>query len=178
MFLAAFFTKAFVTHLAQSLIPAFGPFVLAGAAAIVLTPLAMLLARRVGTVALPGGRHIHLRPTPMLGGWALYLAFAGSVAWYLGVSSWQVIGLLSLCGFATLIFTYDDRFRMPALVKLGIEVALALVAIFGFGLNITFFTLPGGHVVELGLIAYPLTLIWLLGMQNTINLLDGVDGLA
>jgi UDP-GlcNAc:undecaprenyl-phosphate/decaprenyl-phosphate GlcNAc-1-phosphate transferase len=138
----------------------------------------MLLARRVGAVALPGGRHIHLRPTPMLGGWALYLAFAGSAAWYLGVTSWQVIGVLSLCGFATLVFTYDDRFQMPALVKFGIEVALAVVAIVGFEMNITFFTFPGGHVVQLGLFAYPLTLLWLLGMQNTINLLDGVDGLA
>jgi UDP-GlcNAc:undecaprenyl-phosphate/decaprenyl-phosphate GlcNAc-1-phosphate transferase len=59
-----------------------------------------------------------------------------------------------------------------------VEIGLAVAAVLGFGLNITFFTLPGGHVVQLGLIAYPLTLLWLLGMQNTINLLDGVDGLA
>jgi len=178
LFLEAFFSRAFVGHLAGSLIPAFGPFVLAGAAATVLTPLSMLTARRLGLVALPGGRHIHLRPTPKLGGWALYLAFAGAVAWYLGVDSWPVVGILTLCGFATLVFTYDDRFQMPALVKFGIEIGLALVAMIGFGLNITFFTLPGGHVVQLGLLAYPLTLAWLLGMQNTINLLDGVDGLA
>jgi len=178
VFLEAFFSKAFVSHLAGSLIPAFGPFVLAGAAAIALTPLAMLLARRSGAMALPGGRHIHLRPTPMLGGWALYLAFAASVAWYLGVSSWAVLGVLTLCGFAALFFTYDDRFQMPALVKLGVELVLAVVAIAGFGLKITFLTSVGGHVIQLGLLAYPLTLLWLLGMQNTINLLDGVDGLA
>ena len=178
IYLEAFFSRAFVGHLAGSLIPAFGPFVLAGAGAVVLTPLAMLLARRLGLVALPGGRHIHLRPTPKLGGWALYLAFAGSVAWYLGVQDWTVIGVLSLCGFATLFYTYDDKFQMPALVKLGIGIGLSLAAMLGFGLNITFFTLPGGHVVQLGLLAYPLTLLWLLGMQNTINLLDGVDGLA
>lgn len=178
LFLEAFFSRAFVGHLAGSLIPAFGPFVLAGAAATVLTPLAMVTARRLGLVALPGGRHIHLRPTPKLGGWALYLAFAGAVAWYLGVNSWPVVGMLTLCGFATLIFTYDDRFQMPALLKIGVEIGLALVAMLGFGLNITFFTLPGGQVVELGLLAYPLTLLWMLGMQNTINLLDGVDGLA
>jgi UDP-GlcNAc:undecaprenyl-phosphate/decaprenyl-phosphate GlcNAc-1-phosphate transferase len=178
LFLEAFFSKAFLQHLAGSLLPAFGPFVLAGALATVLTPLAMIVAGRLGLVALPGGRHIHLRPTPMLGGWALYLAFAGAVAWYLGVGDWQVLGVLTLCGFATLIFTYDDRFQMPAGVKFGVEVGLAVVAIFGFGLNITFFTLLGDHVVQLGLLSYPLTLLWLLGMQNTINLLDGVDGLA
>ena len=78
VFLDAFFSRAFLVHLASSLIPAFGPFLLAGTATIVLTPGAMWLARRLGFVAAPGGRHIHLQPTPMLGGWALYLAFAGS----------------------------------------------------------------------------------------------------
>jgi UDP-GlcNAc:undecaprenyl-phosphate GlcNAc-1-phosphate transferase len=178
IFLDAFFSRAFLGHLATSLIPAFGPFVLAGAATIVLTPVAMLLARRFGFVAAPGGRHIHLQPTPMLGGWALYLAFAGAVAWYLGVQDWRIVGMLTLCGLTTLIFTYDDRFSMPPWMKLSIELGLGLLAVFGFGLNITYLTLFGNHTVQLGLISYPLTLFWLLGMQNTINLLDGVDGLA
>ena len=178
IFLDAFFSRGFLAHLASSLIPAFGPFVLAGAATIVLTPAAMWLARRTGFVAAPGGRHIHLTPTPMLGGWALYLAFAGAVAWYLGVRDWRVVGMLTLCGLTTLIFTYDDRFQMPPWSKLAIEAGLGLLAVFVFGLNITFFTLFGNHTVQLGLLSYPLTLLWLLGMQNTINLLDGVDGLA
>jgi UDP-GlcNAc:undecaprenyl-phosphate GlcNAc-1-phosphate transferase len=178
IFLDAFFSRAFLAHLASSLIPAFGPFLLAGAATIVLTPLAMRLARRLGFVAVPGGRHIHLKPTPMLGGWALYLAFAGSVAWYLGVKDWRIVGILTLCGLTTLLFTYDDRFQMPPWLKLAIEIGIGLLAVFAFGLNITFFSLPGNHTIQLGVLSYPLTLLWLLGMQNTINLLDGVDGLA
>jgi len=178
IFLDAFFSRVFLYHLATSLIPAFGPFLLAGAGTIVLTPLAMRLASRLGLVAAPGGRHIHLRPTPMLGGWALYLAFAGAVAWYLGVKDWRVVGILTLCGLTTLLFTYDDRFKMPPAAKLAIELGIGLLAVFTFGLNITFFTLPGNHIIQLGLLSYPLTLFWLLGMQNTINLLDGVDGLA
>jgi UDP-GlcNAc:undecaprenyl-phosphate GlcNAc-1-phosphate transferase len=178
LFLDAFFSRAFLGHLAASLIPAFGPFLLAGAATIVLTPAAMVLARRLGFVAAPGGRHIHLQPTPMLGGWALYLAFAGAVAWYLGVKDWRVVGMLTLCGFTALVFTYDDRFHMPPWLKIAIQLGIGLLAIFVFGLNITFFTLLGNHTIQLGLISYPLTLFWLLGMQNTVNLLDGVDGLA
>ncbi len=178
LFLDAFFSRAFLSHLASSLVPAFGPFLLAGATTIVLTPAVMLVARRFGLVAVPGGRHIHLQPTPMLGGWALYLAFAAAVAWYLGVKDWRVVGMLTLCGLTTLVFTYDDRFQMPPAVKLAIELGLGLLAVFAFGLNITFFTLFGNHTVQLGLLSYPLTLFWLLGMQNTINLLDGVDGLA
>jgi UDP-GlcNAc:undecaprenyl-phosphate/decaprenyl-phosphate GlcNAc-1-phosphate transferase len=178
LFLDAFFSRAFLHHLVSSLIPAVGPFLLAGAGAVVLAPLAMLVARRLGVVAVPGGRHIHLKPTPMLGGWALYLSFAAAVAWSLGVRDWRIVGLLTLCGLAALLFSYDDRFRMPPLVKLGIELGLALLAVFAFGLNITFVTLFGSHAIQLGLLAYPLTILWLLGMQNTINLLDGVDGLA
>jgi UDP-GlcNAc:undecaprenyl-phosphate/decaprenyl-phosphate GlcNAc-1-phosphate transferase len=178
IFLDAFFSRAFLGHLATSLIPAFGPFVVAGAATIGLTPAAMLLAKRLGFVAAPGGRHIHLKPTPILGGWALYLAFAGAVAWYLGVRDWRVVGMLTLCGLTTLIFTYDDKFQMPPWLKLAVQLAIGLLAVLGFGLNITFFTLFGNHTVQLGLLSYPLTLFWLLGMQNTINLLDGVDGLA
>jgi UDP-GlcNAc:undecaprenyl-phosphate/decaprenyl-phosphate GlcNAc-1-phosphate transferase len=178
LFLDAFFSRAFLHHLAASLVPAVGPFLLAATGAVVLTPLAMWLARRLGVLAAPGGRHIHLLPTPMLGGWALYLSFAAAVAWSLGVKDWRIVGLLTLCGMAALIFSYDDRFRMPPLLKLGIELGLALLAVFGFGLNITFVTLFGSHAIQLGLLAYPLSILWLIGMQNTINLLDGVDGLA
>ena len=178
LFLDAFFSRGFVVHLAGSLIPAFGPFLLAGATTIVLTPAAMWVARRSGLVVAPGGRHIHLKPTPMLGGWALYLAFASAVAWYLGVKDWRVVGMLTLCGFTALVFTYDDRFSMPPWVKIAIQLGLGLLAVLVFGLNITFFSLPGNHTIQLGLLSYPLTLFWLLGMQNTINLLDGVDGLA
>ncbi len=176
--LEPFFSRAFVVHLMESLLPAFGPFVLAALLAAGLTPLAITIARRYGVVSVPGGRHLHARTTPMLGGWAMYLAFAASITFFLGVSDWRVIGLLSICGLATLLFTYDDKFQMPALLKLAIEAGLALLAMVAFSFNITFLSLPGGHVVELGVIAYPLTLFWLIGMQNTINLLDGIDGLA
>ncbi|GAC1656707.1 MAG: MraY family glycosyltransferase [Candidatus Dormibacteraceae bacterium] len=176
--LDAFFTRDFLLHLALSLTPAVGPFVLAAAGTVVLVPLAMLAARRLGVVAHPGGRHIHVAPTPKLGGWALYLAFAFSVVWNFGLGDRQVLGLLVVCGVATALFTYDDRFQMPAVVKILLEVGLGLVAILAFGFNIGYLTLPAVGSVQLGLLAFPLTLFWLLGMQNTVNLLDGIDGLA
>ena len=176
--LEPFFSRAFVAHLLASLLPALGPFLMAAVLAVALVPPAMFAARRYGVVSVPGGRHLHARITPMLGGWAMYLAFAASVAFFLGVTDWRVVGLLSLCGLAALLFTYDDKFQMPAWLKLALESGLALLAIAGFSFNISFLSLPGGHIVQLGLLAYPLTLFWLVGMQNTINLLDGVDGLA
>jgi len=67
---------------------------------------------------------------------------------------------------------------MRPLVKLGVPVGLALLAVVSFGIEIKFFSLPGGHIVQLGLLVAPVSVFWLVGMQNTVNFLDGADGLA
>ena len=77
----------------------------------------------------------------------------------------------------------DDRWSLPPLVKFGLQLLIALIAVLGisaaFGLGtefqITFLSLPGVGIVKLGLLAVPVSLFWMLGMQNTVNLLDGVD---
>jgi UDP-GlcNAc:undecaprenyl-phosphate GlcNAc-1-phosphate transferase len=63
-------------------------------------------------------------------------------------------------------------------MKLGFQVLLAMVAVVLFGFKITYVGLPGGHIAHLGLLVVPVSIFWLLGMQNTVNFLDGVDGLA
>src|SRR5947207_7184874 len=65
------------------------------------------------------------------------------------------------------------------LSKLIFQVASSLPAIVVFGIYIHSVNLPGGHVVNLAVaVSIPLTLLWFVGLQNTINLIDGVDGLA
>ena len=148
------------------------------AVAALLGPVAILISRRLGVMAAPGGRRIHLRPTPLLGGVALYLAFAVGVIVSFSHDG-EMRGLLLVGGLAAAVFIVDDVRGMPAAVKLGIEAGLALLAMLAFPGNlISFLTLPHVGIVRIGLLAYPLTLAWLLGMQNTVNLLDGVDGLA
>ena len=177
-----FFSKAFGDAVVQHLGPAVPPFVLAFAAAAVLTPVSILVARRLRLLKAPRDRDIHLVATPDLGGFALLIAFA--------VAAWQTIGWSSLTpamiglGAAALVLgAIDDRRPIPAWTKLGLQVAIILVAVLGFPSNyfqITYLTLPGiGHPVNLvPLLAVPLSVFWLLGMQNTVNFLDGVDGLA
>src|SRR5207244_2587110 len=72
----------------------------------------------------------------------------------------------------------DDKRPMRPLVKLGVQVGLAVVAVVVFGIEIRFFSLPGGHLVTLGLLIRPVSVFWLVSMQNTVNFLDGADGLA
>src|SRR5260370_11626528 len=63
-------------------------------------------------------------------------------------------------------------------VKFGVQVFLSLLAVVVFGVQIKFVSLPGNHIIQLGLLITPVSMFWLLGMQNTVNFLDGVDGLA
>ena len=175
--LEQFFSREFVQSLLVHALPAIFPFVLALVATIGLVPIAILVAPRVGLMKEPGARHIHLRPTPEIGGIAIYLAFAIAVIAYVPLTR-PVGGLLAVGGAATLLLMVDDRHRLPARVKIVIQAGLGLLAIFGFGYLISGITLPLVGPVQLGLLAVPLTLFWLLSMQNTVNMLDGVDGLA
>jgi UDP-GlcNAc:undecaprenyl-phosphate/decaprenyl-phosphate GlcNAc-1-phosphate transferase len=128
-------------------------------------------------IAQPGGRHAHSTPTPLLGGLAMYVGFALAVLVFLP-SYAQAPGLLVVSGLAAGLLIVDDRFSLGPLTKLLLQLLLAGIAVVGFGIKITFLGLPGQHVVQLGLLAVPISLFWLLGMQNTVNFLDGVDGLA
>jgi UDP-GlcNAc:undecaprenyl-phosphate GlcNAc-1-phosphate transferase len=161
-------------------LPALPPFLLASTVTMVFVPISMLLARRVGAVAEPDdARHLHHAPTPRLGGLALFggftvalLAFGGPVS-----DRWQVIGVTAAITIAMLV---DDILDLPWNAKLAIELGAGALAA-GLGITINFFALPGGHgpsVIELGLLAAPLTAVFILGMQVSINFLDGSDGVA
>jgi UDP-GlcNAc:undecaprenyl-phosphate GlcNAc-1-phosphate transferase len=164
-----------LAHLAPAAAPALTAMVLAAA----LTPLAILVARRLGAMSHPDGdRTIHSQPTPLLGGIALYLAFAITLVLLVPLDR-VATGLLVIGGMAAIVFLADDIRGLNPPLKLALQAALALLAILGFGFRIDYIGLPGLGIVNFGLaLALPLTLFWLLGLQNTINFLDGVDGLA
>src|SRR5260370_39454765 len=67
---------------------------------------------------------------------------------------------------------------MSLWVKFGVQVFLPLLAVVVLGGQIRSVSLPGTHIIQRGLLITPVSMFWLLGMQNTVNFLDGVDGLA
>ncbi len=173
-----FFSKESLVYIREHLGPAIGPFLAAFAACVVLCPGAILLARPLGLMARPDRqRDIHRKPTARIGGLAMVAAFAAAVLWFVPLAQ-DILGIVAILAFTALVFVLDDRFGVPALVKFAIQLAVALWFILKVGYQIDFITMPGHGVVGLGLLALPLTLIWIVGMQNTVNLLDGVDGLA
>ena len=179
-----FFGGNALANLRDHLLPGLWPLLAAFVVCALTVPLMIRLARRIGVIAMPSERHAHSKPTPALGGLAMFLGFAAAVLFLVPINT-TVIGLIVASGLATVLLVIDDRSPVRPLVKLAMQVAVAVVAVVVFGdvlkddkFVISFFGLPGGHVVQLGLLATPVSIFWLLGMQNTVNFLDGADGLA
>ena len=162
-------------------------FVVTAVLAAVFTPIVRLVAMRVGAVSNPGGRNVNARSVPRLGGIAIALATACTLAMLLRLESGvginvqqeprMVIGLL--CG-ALLVFgvgVLDDTRRVRALYKLLAQVAAATIA-FESGFRIDAVSLPFGGELSMGIFSLPITVLWIVGIVNAINLIDGLDGLA
>lgn len=175
-----FFSWQFLQVVWSNLEPGVGSALVALAAGVVLTAATMRVARRTGFVAHPHReRDIHTRPISFGGGIAMFGAFALACLLFLRHDpNVNVAGLLLLCGLTALIFVIDDRWGINALVKLALQVLIAVAAVQVFDFKIHFVFLPFLQFPSLGLLILPVTVFWIVGMQNTVNLLDGVDGLA
>ncbi|TMD71005.1 MAG: undecaprenyl/decaprenyl-phosphate alpha-N-acetylglucosaminyl 1-phosphate transferase [Chloroflexi bacterium] len=175
--LTDFFSDKALTNITQHLLPGLWPLLVAFAVCVLAVPLAIRLSLRYGWIAQPGGRHAHANPTPLLGGLAMWVGFGVAVMVFVHATT-QVVGVVVMSGLAMALLAIDDKRPMQPLVKLGVQLGLALVAVVVFGIEIRFFSLPGGHLIQLGLLMAPVSIFWLVSMQNTVNFLDGVDGLA
>ena len=185
-----FFSIQSLIAIRDHLLPGFETMLFAFAICAVVVPLMIVLSRRLGVIAHPDQRHPHARPMPLLGGLAMLAGFGAALLLFLPQVSpaehTGVLAVLFVSGLAAVLLVADDRWSLPPLSKLGLQLLIAAVAVVGLGaltgqareFQITFVSLPGAHIVQLGLLSVPVSLFWLLGMQNTVNLLDGVDGLA
>jgi UDP-GlcNAc:undecaprenyl-phosphate/decaprenyl-phosphate GlcNAc-1-phosphate transferase len=179
-----FFSINSLIAIRDHLLPGLWPLLLAFATTAALVPLMIMLSRRLGVMAHPSERHVHSKPMPLLGGLAMFLGFAAAIVLILPNVApgdrFEVIGVLVVSALAAILLIADDRWSLPPLSKFGLQVLIALIAVLAFGkeFQITFVSLPSLGIVQLGWLAVPISLFWILGMQNTVNLLDGVDGLA
>ena len=143
-------------------------------ASLVLTPLFRRLALRIGALDEPGQGKLHTEPIPYLGGVAMYLAFL--VGATLGGARDAFI-FLSLCAVVLVLGLYDDARGCHPAVKLSVQLSAAYLALKA-GLGLEGLVHPFGMPITLGPLALPIALLWLVGMSNATNLIDGLDGLA
>ena len=180
------------------------PFILALLLTAVALPPVIRLCERRGWIAAPGGRRLHARPTPTIGGIAMFIGFTGAV---LATFLLDALGLIERAAFevlrinlvlagSTLIFGVmwiDDVVELSPRPKLLAQIAAALIAVGPFvwdhtrypearGIVLTAFNLPFLSQINLwemsAWLAIGATVFWIVGMSNTINLVDGIDGLA
>lgn len=143
---------------------------------LVITPLVIKFAIKIGATDKPNHRKVHQKVMPRLGGLAIFI---GVVAGYFagGVYSEQVTGITiaALVILATGIL--DDMYELSAKTKL-LGQLLAAGIVVATGLKIDFLTIPFVGVFDLGMWTIPITILWIIGITNAINLIDGLDGLA
>ena len=166
-------------------------FLAATAVAALLTPLAALVAWRVGAIAMPSERGLATRSTPLLGGLAIFAGLiVASAIWMpdqirlprtagrLGssgtVDTWEVIAGAAVI---TLVGAIDDTWDLRPMLKLAGQIAAAVIAV-DAGVKVTDVTLPFVGALQFPNTGGVLSAIWLVGLMNVVNFSDGVDGLA
>ncbi|WP_225999691.1 glycosyltransferase family 4 protein [Paenibacillus sp. BJ-4] len=164
-------------------------FVMALGLALLLTPLVKKFAVKVGAVDVPNARKVHTRIMPRLGGMGIFLAFLLSLLAILplvpdGMLSSRDINFIAafLIGgtLITLIGALDDRFDLNAKLKFLAQIAVACMVVFAFDIRVDFVNVPFQDAYSSleSWISIPLTIFWIVGVTNAINLIDGLDGLA
>ena len=159
-------------------------FMIALGVALFLTPVVISFARRTGALDAPDARKVHVRPIPRIGGIGIYAAFMVSVLVQMSISDLSPEIMTSLWGLlagGTIIVAIgiiDDYRDLPAKVKLLGQILAACVLVIGFDVRIDVITDPLGDFIYLEYFAIPATIFWVVGLTNTVNLIDGLDGLA
>lgn len=151
---------------------------------LLLTPIAGRIGERFGLVDRPRKGEVQARPAPRSGGYGLVVAFifavvaSFSLVPHSGDELTRVLGLIVGIVLVLPIALVDDLKRLGPFPQLVGQVGLAVVAM-AFGLIIHNVANPFGGLIPLPMvIAIPFTLVWVVGMINTLNWFDTVDGLA
>ena len=133
-----------------------------------LTPLVRALALQMGFVAYPRADRWHKHPTALLGGIGIYLASI-IPALFIQIPDKRILGLLIGASSLFIVGLADDKFHFTPYVKLFTQIIAGCLAIF-FGISINF--------PNYGILSIPITLLWIILVTNSFNLLDNIDGLA
>ncbi|MDP2898242.1 MAG: MraY family glycosyltransferase [bacterium] len=163
-------------------------FFLSGfAGCLLLTPWVRKLALRLNIVDDPGVRKRHEQAMPTLGGLSIFLIFMLLVGSCLVLEnrvtvkfleSGQLIVGIVLCGLIALgLGIYDDVKGADAKKKFSVQIVAAIVA-FALGFRIEGVSLGPFGSVNMGALSLPVTLLWIVGITNAVNIIDGMDGLA
>lgn len=142
---------------------------------LILMPIFIWGSRKFGFVDYPNSRKVHLKPIPYLGGVAILISFAIGVLISRPIEAeYKAIILGGIV--IVIVGIIDDKYDLKPGLKLIGQIAASLVPV-SYGILIDRIT-PFGVEIEFGVLAIPITILWMVGIINAINLVDGLDGLA
>ncbi|MBE7706472.1 MAG: undecaprenyl/decaprenyl-phosphate alpha-N-acetylglucosaminyl 1-phosphate transferase [Cyanobacteria bacterium SIG30] len=146
-----------------------------------IIPFVIYYSEKAGLVDVPNERKIHHGSISRLGGIAIWLSVMFTFLFLVLLSYYpKGVGLSGVIVGGSLMFLLgliDDIFCLDAKFKLFIQIAIATI-VFLLGVQINEVYIPVGHEFSLGVFAYPITVLWIVGISNAVNFIDGVDGLA
>lgn len=156
------------------------PFLAAFILTFIQMPFTIKIAKKKGFLDVPKDeRRVHKKPIPVGGGIAMVISVSLLMVYYLPINKNLILTLI-----ASLIIAisglYDDKEGLSPKLKFLFQILAAVILIIG-GMKIEFFTNPfDSHdaLLILNILSIPVTIFWVCGITNTINLIDGLDGLA
>ncbi len=151
-------------------------------ASIIITPFVKKLAFKIGATDKPNQRKVHQKIMPRLGGLAIFISFLiGFIILQPEDPYSPAMSSAIIAGAIIIVITgvLDDMMELSAKIKLLGQIAAAILVVVWGGVQVEFINLPFGvGQLEFGYFSIPLTIIWIVGVTNAINLIDGLDGLA
>ncbi len=167
----------FTENIVNTLVYGIAAMICAFLIAFTTTPAVRVLAHKIGAIDIPtDNRRMHKEPVPRLGGLAIYLGFVLTTVIFTQEITPTLITVWIGGSAIVLLGMLDDILRLKAIVKLIVQIGVAYVAVWQ-GLTIERITIAG-QTIEFGSFAIPITMLWIVGLTNAINLIDGLDGLS
>ena len=153
----------------------------AAVVAFITTPVVRTLAFRVGAVDVPrDSRRMHNHPIPRMGGLAIFFGFLLSALIFVPLDP-SLRGMLLGAVVIVILGIFDDIYALPALPKLLVQIGAASIAVL-MGNKIEILSNPNifssNPYWVLGWLSIPISVFWIVGITNAVNLIDGLDGLA
>ncbi len=147
------------------------------------TPMVISLAHKLNAIDVPKDtRRVHKKPTPLIGGLAIFYGFIVSVLCF-GTLDRETVGILIGSVIIVVVGMIDDITDMKAIVKLMCQILAAAIVVYS-GVRIEHFANPfsgwfGPPYIVLNFwVSVAITIFWIVGVCNAVNLIDGLDGLA
>lgn len=157
-------------------------FAVAGILAYIATPHVKRFARQIGAIDIPkDNRRMHKKPIPRLGGLSIFVGFLGAIL-LLGQLDQTMLCVLLGASIIVALGMFDDVLALSAKLKFIVQIVAAAIPVCIGNLQISLFTnlnpFSEESYLHLGVLAIPVTILWIVGITNAVNLIDGLDGLA